>query len=143
MIGRHDAASLLLEHLSYPEVKKMLKRSALYDKSWFVRRSSLQSISSELIGKEWKFAYKREKHSQPRKTIISLMSELYPNIALELIRENLHKDKSYIVQAEMINQLGLIGDESDILIIEKMLPQRSPRKIIQKAAKTSIANLKG
>ena len=143
VIGRHDAASLLSEHLSYPEVKKMLKRSALYDKSWFVRRSSLQSISSELIGKEWESAYKREKHSQPRKTIISLMSKLYPNIALELIRENLHKDKSYIVQAEMINQLGLIGDESDILIIEKMLPKRSPRKIIQKAAKTSISNLKG
>ena len=83
------------------------------------------------------------KHSQPRRSIISSISKLYPNIAIELIRENLLKDKSYIVQAEMINQLGIIGEQSDILTIEKMAAQRSPRKIIQKAAKRSISKLKG
>ena len=43
----------------------------------------------------------------------------------------------------MINQLGIIGEQSDILTIEKMAAQRSPRKIIQKAAKRSISKLKG
>ena len=143
VIGRYEAASLLSKNLSYPSVKKMLKRAALSDKSWFVRNASIKSVSTELSGEEWKWAYEREKHSQPRKTIILLMSKLYPNIAIELIRKNILKDKSYIVQAEMINQLGLIGDKSDILIIEKMAAQRSPRKIIQKAAKTSISSLKG
>ena len=143
VIGRYDAASVLSGYLSYPSVKKMLKRSAFNDKSWFVRQASINSISAELSGKELKRAYEREKHSQPRKSIISSISKLYPNIAIELIRENLLKDKSYIVQAEMINQLGIIGEQSDILTIEKMAAQRSPRKIIQKAAKRSISKLKG
>ena len=143
VIGRHDAAILLSNHLDFPKVENTLKRSALYDKSWFVRQSSLQSISTKLSGKDWKLAYEREKHSQPRKTIISLMSKFYPKRALRLIRENLKDDNSYIVQAEMIRQLGLIGDRSDIEIIEKLLPQRSPRKIIQNAARSSISNLKG
>ena len=143
VIGRHDAASSLSQHLSYPSVKKMLKKSALSDKSWFVRQVSIESISTELSGKELIWAYEREKHSQPRKTIISLISKFYPNIAIELIRKNLLKDKSYIVQAEMINQLGLIGDKSDIIIIKEMMLQKSPRKIIQKAGESSMSSLKG
>jgi hypothetical protein len=143
VIGRHDAASSLSQHLSYPSVKKMLKKSALSDKSWFVRQVSIESISTELSGKELIWAYERENHSQPRKTIISLISKFYPNIAIELIRKNLLKDKSYIVQAEMINQLGLIGDKSDIIIIKEMMLQKSPRKIIQKAGESSMSSLKG
>ena len=73
----------------------------------------------------------------------TLENNINDSTIIEKIRENLKDDNSYIVQAEMIRQLGLIGDRSYIEIIEKLLPQRSPRKIIQNAARSSISNLKG
>lgn len=143
VIGRHDAAIALGSLSNQSKFVKSLKRSAFYDKSWFVRQASLESLSNELVENEWESSFRREKHSQPRKTIITQMSKRFPLAASRLIREKLFNDKSYIVQAEMIRQLGIIGKQSDIQILETFLPDRSPRKIVQNSAKKSISLLKG
>ena len=122
---------------------KSLKRSAFYDDSWFVRQASLESLSGQLSEKEWKNSYKREKHSQPRKTIIYMMSKDHPDIAANFIRKHLDGDNSYVVQAEMIRQLGSVGNQSDISYLESFIPVWSPRKITRLAAEKAILELKG
>ena len=71
------------------------------------------------------------------------MSKYYPGDALKLIRKYLDTDDSYIVQAEMIRQLGSVGDQSDIEKIEFYKNQRSPRKILRNASVKALTTLKG
>jgi HEAT repeat protein len=143
VIGRMEAATELSSYLDAPKAVRSLKRIAVHDRSWFVRNAALKSVGSEMSPKDFLIAYIREKHSQPRKTIISKMSTYHPDEALKLIRKYLNRDDSYVVQAEMINQLGNIGDKSDIGKIEFHKKQWSPRKIVRTAASKSLAKLKG
>ena len=143
VIGRMEAASELSAFLDEPKAVRSLKRIAVHDRSWFVRNSALKSVGSEMSSKDFLIAYIREKHSQPRKTIISKMSTHHPIEALKLIRKYLDRDDSYIVQAEMINQLGNIGDKSDISKIQYHRDQWSPRKIVRNSADKSLLKLKG
>ena len=77
VIGRMEAANDLAEYVRNPQVMKRLKRIGIYDKSWFVRQASLSSLSNVLTFKEWLVAYQGEKDSQPRKTIITQISNEY------------------------------------------------------------------
>ena len=54
----------------------------------------------------------------------------------------IYSDNSYVVQAEMIKQLGIVGDVSDIDLIENYTKKWSPRKIVNNAAYKAIALLK-
>ena len=143
VIGRMEAATELSSYLDAPKAVRSLKRIAVHDRSWFVRNAALKSVGPEMSPKDFLIAYIREKHSQPRKTIISKMSTYHPDEALKLIRKYLNRDDSYVVQAEMINQLGNIGDKSDIGKIEFHKKQWSPRKIVRTAASKSLVKLKG
>ncbi|MDP6500835.1 MAG: M1 family metallopeptidase [Candidatus Marinimicrobia bacterium] len=142
VIGRREAAMALIVHLSDDKVVKALKRSAFHDKAWFVRQGAFSILKKHLSKKEWIRAYKRESHSQPRKTIITQFSKAYPKSAAELIRNNLDQDDSYIVQAEMIQQLGHIGNDKDIHLVKSYIPPWSPRKIVRRAANNAITVLK-
>ena len=143
VIGRMEAANNLSEHLQDSQVLQQLKRTAYYDKSWFVRQASLSVVSSELMFKEWTVAYDREKNSQPRKTIITEMATNYPTAAADFIRNKIPNDNSYIVQAEMVKQLGIVGNQSDVKLINKYAQEWSPRHIIDRAAKRAISSLQG
>ena len=59
-----------------------------------------------------------------------------------MIRENLDTDDSYIVQEEMIKNLGNIGDKSDILKLESYEKVWSPRRILKNASIESLAKLR-
>ena len=107
-----------------------------------MRQACLEALSNVLTFKEWLVAYHGEKHSQPRKTIVSQLSNDYPDKAAKFIRQNLDKDNSYVVQAEMIKQLGIIGDIADIDLIEDYTKKWSPRKVVNKAAIQAISFLK-
>ena len=52
-------------------------------------------------------------------------------------------DNSYVVQAEMVKQLGAIGKSSDIILIKKLSKEWSPRHIIRKASNRAILLLEG
>jgi len=143
LIGRMKAAESLEQHLDNPKSIKVLKQTAINDSSWLVRKSAHQSVGKKMSSKEFIMAYTNEKHSQPRKVIISEMSKFYPSEALKLIRENLDTDDSYIVQEEMINQLGNIGEKSDIAKLEFYKNQWSPRKILRIASIKSLDKFKG
>ena len=143
VIGRMEAASELSEFLDSPKAVRSLKRIAVHDRSWFVRNAALKSVGSEMSSKDFLIAFIRERHSQPRRTLIAQMSTYHPIDALKLIRKYIDRDNSYIVQAEMIMQLGDIGDKSDIGKIEYHRKQWSPRKIVRIAADKSLAKLKG
>ena len=71
------------------------------------------------------------------------MSNHHASDALKLIRKYLNRDDSYIVKAEMIKQLGNIGDKSDMNRIEFLRNQWSPRKIIRNSADKSLTKLQG
>ena len=143
VIGRMEAASELSMFLDSPKAIRTLKRIAVHDRSWFVRNAALKSVGSEMSSKDFLIAYIRERHSQPRRTIIAQMSAHHSVDALKLIRKYIDRDNSYIVQAEMVKQLGDIGDKSDIGKIEFHRKQWSPRKIVRIAADKSLAKLKG
>ena len=142
VIGRYDAALSLKEFCSSINVINELKYSAFNDESWFVRKASLSILNTSVSKEEWIEAYNREKHSQPRRTIITQFSQLFPESAAELIRQTLSKDNSYVVQAEMITQLGKIGNSKDIPMIKEYIKPWSPRKIVRIAANNSIKSLK-
>ena len=143
VIGRMEAATELSAYIDDPKTVRTLKRIAVHDKSWFVRNAALKSIGSEMSSKDFLIAYIREKHSQPRKTIISKMSNYHANDALKMIRKYIDRDDSYVVQAEMIKQLGNIGDKSDIKKIKSHRDQWSPRKIIRNSAEKTLSKLQG
>lgn len=143
VIGRMEAATELSAYIDDPKTVRTLKRIAVHDKSWFVRNAALKSIGSEMSSKDFLIAYIREKHSQPRKTIISKMSNYHANDALKMIRKYIDRDDSYVVQAEMIKQLGNIGDKSDIKKIKSHRDQWSPRKIIRISAEKTLSKLQG
>ena len=143
VIGRMEAATDLSAYIDDPKTVRTLKRIAVHDKSWFVRNAALKSIGSEMSSKDFLIAYIREKHSQPRKTIISKMSNYHANDALKMIRKYIDRDDSYVVQAEMIKQLGNIGDKSDIKKIKSHRDQWSPRKIIRNSAEKTLSKLQG
>ena len=138
-----EAATELSAYIDDPKTVRTLKRIAVHDKSWFVRNAALKSIGSEMSSKDFLIAYIREKHSQPRKTIISKMSNYHANDALKMIRKYIDRDDSYVVQAEMIKQLGNIGDKSDIKKIKSHRDQWSPRKIIRNSAEKTLSKLQG
>ena len=141
VIGRMEAARLLKKYIDEPSTVRSLKRVAVHDRSWFVRKAAIQSVSSELTSKDFLIAFIREKHSQPRRSLVTEMSKYHPSDAVQLIRKYLDKDDSYIVQAEMIRQLGSYGDSSDIKRIEPYVKPWSPRKIMRNAANKSLIQL--
>ena len=143
VIGRMEASKALKAYLEDPKTIRALKRSAVHDRSWFVRKAALESVAREMSSKDFLIAFIREKNSQPRRVIVSEMSKYYPADAARLIRKYLDTDESYIVQAEMIRQLGRVGDESDIEKIEFYNKQWSPRKILRNASVKALAKLKG
>ena len=143
VIGRMEASKALKAYLDDPKTIRTLKRSAVHDRSWFVRKAAIGSVAREMSSKDFLIAYIREKHSQPRRVIIAEMSKYYPDDAVKLIRKYLDTDDSYIVQAEMIRQLGSVGDQSDIEKIEFYKTQRSPRKILRNASVKALTTLKG
>ena len=143
VIGRMEASKALKAYLEDPKTIRALKRSAVHDRSWFVRKAALESVAREMSSKDFLIAFIREKNSQPRRVIVSEMSKYYPADAARLIRKYLDTDESYIVQAEMIRQLGRVGDESDIEKIEFYNKQWSPRKILRNASVKALAELKG
>ena len=71
------------------------------------------------------------------------MSTNYPHESAEFIRRKIAIDNSYVVQAEMVKQLGRVGGSSDISLIKKLSKEWSPRHIIRKASKIAIPLLKG
>ena len=141
VIGRMEAAKLLKKYIDEPKTLRSLKRVAVHDRSWFVRKAAVQSVASEFTSKDFLIAFIREKHSQPRRSLISEMSKYHPQDAIKLIRKYLDKDDSYIVQAEMIKQLGNHGDASDIDRIKRYVEPWSPRKIMRIAANKSLTQL--
>ena len=141
VIGRMEAAKLLKKYIDEPKTFRSLKRVAVHDRSWFVRKAAVQSVASEFTSKDFLIAFIREKHSQPRRSLISEMSKYHPQDAIKLIRKYLDKDDSYIVQAEMIKQLGNHGDASDIDRIKRYVEPWSPRKIMRIAANKSLTQL--
>jgi len=143
VIGRMEASKALKAYLDDPKTIRTLKRSAVHDRSWFVRKAAIGSVAREMSSKDFLIAYIREKHSQPRRVIIAEMSKYYPDDAVKLIRKYLDTDDSYIVQAEMIRQLGSVGAQSDIEKIEFYKTQRSPRKILRNASVKALTTLKG
>ena len=143
VIGRMEASKALKAYLEDPKTIRALKRSAVHDRSWFVRKAALESVAREMSSKDFLIAFIREKHSQPRRVIVSKMSKYFPADAVRLIRKYLDTDESYIVQAEMIRQLGRAGDDSDIEKIEFYNKQWSPRKILRNASVKALAELKG
>ena len=143
VIRKKQAADKLKNHLDDSNVVDRLKRAAIYDKSWFVRKACLEAVGEKLTAREWAIAYTRENHSQPRKSIIIGMFNSFPKEALKLIRKNIEQDDSYVVQSEMINQLGINGNAFDLAIIKKLNKQRSPRKILQKAALKATESIRG
>ena len=143
VIGRMEASKALKAYLEDPKTIRALKRSAVHDRSWFVRKAALESVAREMSSKDFLIAFIREKNSQPRRVIVSEMSKYFPADAVRLIRKYLDTDESYIVQAEMIRQLGRVGDESDIEKIEFYNKQWSPRKILRNASVKALAELKG
>lgn len=142
LIGRMRAAESLYQYLDNPKTIKILKQTTMNDSSWIVRKSAFQAVGSKMSSKEFISAYQSEKHSEPRKVIISEMSKFYPSESLKLIRENLDTDNSYIVQEEMIKNLGNIGDESDILRLKSYEKEWSPRRILKNATVESLSKLR-
>ena len=143
VIGRMEAAKALKKYLDDPKTIRALQRSALHDRSWFVRKAALQSVAKEMSSKDFLMAFIREKHSQPRRAIVTGMSKHHPEEAVKLIRKYIDTDNSYIVQAEMLHQLGSIGEKSDIEMVEFYKNQWSPRKILRNASVKTLAKLKG
>jgi len=143
LIGRMKASKALEEYLDNPKTIKVLKQTAINDSSWLVRKSAYQAVGPKMSSKEFIIAFTNENHSQTRKVIISEISKFYPSEALKLIRENLDTDDSYIVQEEMINQLGNIGEKSDIAKLEFYKTKWSPRKILRIASIKSLDKFKG
>ena len=142
VIGRHNAALALTPYHADVKVIKALKRSAFHDDAWFVRKAAFSVLTDYLNSKEWILAYHREVHSQPRRTIVTQFSKVFPDAAAKMIRESIKSDDSYIVQAEMIRQLGEIGHPSDIMLIEPYVQPWSPRKIVRNAANQAMTSLK-
>jgi len=143
VIGRMEASIALKKYLDEAKTIRALKRSALHDRSWFVRKAALESVAKEMSSKDYLMAFIREKHSQPRRAIVSGMSKYHPEEAVKLIRKYIDTDDSYIVQAEMLQQLGNVGEKSDIEMVEFYKNQWSPRKILRKASVKSLTKLKG
>ena len=142
VIGRRNAVLALTPYHADVKVIKALKRSAFHEDAWFVRKAAFSVLTDYLNSKEWIRAYNREVHSQPRRTIVTQFSKAFPDGAAKLIRESIKSDDSYIVQAEMIRQLGGIGHPSDILLIQSYVQPWSPRKIVRNAANQAVTSLK-
>ena len=68
---------------------------------------------------------------------------MYVETAKSFIRNKISNDNSYIVQAEMVKQLGIAGNKSDVKLIKKYAQEWSPRHIIDRAAKRAISLLQG
>ena len=172
VIGRMEAANDLAEYVRNPQVMKRLKRIGIYDKSWFVRQASLSSLSNVLTFKEWLVAYQGEKDSQPRKTIITQISNEYPEKAADFLRQIygllgpngagkstfinilgglVKKDTGQIIiggfdidkySKKTRQKIGIVGDISDIDLIEHYTKRWSPRKIVNRSAKEAVSLLK-
>ena len=142
VIGRRGAVLALTPHHGDKKVIKALKRAALHDDVWFVRQAAFSQLTYHLDQYDWVRAYKREVHSQPRRTIITEYAKVFPSAAAAFIRASVHSDDSYIVQAEMIRQLGEVGTADDIPLVNSFVKPWSPRKIVRNAANKSINALK-
>ena len=142
VIGRRGAVLALTPHHGDKKVIKALKRAALHDDVWFVRQAAFSQLTYHLDQYDWVRAYKREVHSQPRRTIITEYAKVFPSAAAAFIRASVHSDDSYIVQAEMIRQLGEVGTVDDISLVKLFVKPWSPRKIVRNAANKSINALK-
>jgi aminopeptidase N len=140
MIGRAWAARELSGRRDHPQVTESLKKVALSNTSWYVRREALQSLYN-IGGNEFSELYMKladDPHSRVRERAFRLMATKKDQKLLSFYREKFSQDDSYLVKVAIIESIGISGDRLQIPFLENAAAMESPRNEIMKAAENAI-----
>ena len=147
VIGRAWAASELARHAagSSDGEKTMaaLKKSAVKDHFWEVRRSclaSLRGLHDKNLADFFK-ASAHDAHSQVRITALAALSDFDDTQLTGFFQDRFRKDDSYLAQAEALRCLGRLRDKSSVSLLKQALEVESPRDVIRRAAQWSLDEL--
>jgi aminopeptidase N len=138
------AASQLSEHVHEQDVIVALRRSVRQDEFWAVRRSAVQAIASSRDAVEIDLLKQasEDERAEVRAAALRGLGDLRDATLTEFLQDRFRKEDSYKAQAEALRALGKSGSNSSIPLLREAIAMKSPRNVIQNAAKTALATLR-
>ena len=144
VMGRLLAASELRPHTSLPWVLDALRRSALNDPFWAVRREALlatESVADAGKAEFWKQAALDQK-SQVRAAALRLLGSLGDPSLAGFFAARFRQEDSYVAQAAALRAMGLCRDRSLAPLLEEAAARKSPGGMLEKAAREALERLR-
>jgi len=138
IIGKANAAVELGKTDKNKLVTDALETAARTDKSWYVRKSALESLEGKAdFGKLCKLLC-ADSDPHVRVSAVRLMGKGGDKSNVSFLKNMFMKDNSYMVQAECITAIAQCGYKKEIQFIQKASSVRSTRNVIANAAARAL-----
>jgi aminopeptidase N len=118
------------------EVFRTLKKTALHDAFWAVRREAALAVGEMNVDgvKQALFEIYNDKHSSVRNAAIVGMENLKGNDVANFLRNALTRDSSYVVQSSCLQSLAKVDSASAVALAHVYVEKNSHRDILRRGA---------
>ena len=131
-IGRMEAAAALQSLAANPAVAEALKKAALYDPFWAVRRDALLAGDTALL----RACAVQDPSSGVRVAALAALNRLKDASLAGFFELRFREDDSYLAQAEAVRALGRLGASSSLL--RQAAAMKSPNDVVANAAREAL-----
>jgi aminopeptidase N len=141
--GRTWAAAELGKFKDDPRAIEGLTESAMQDSFWAVRRAATETLGQLQKQEHIDFLKEKssDKNSKVRASALAALGNYKNSELVEFFKERFEQDDSYVVQAEALRAIGKSGTASSGIFLEQAAKTRSPRNVIETAARWALQEL--
>jgi len=112
-----------------------LRTAARQDRFWAVRRAAIESLQGDA-------EFFQERASDPKSDVrAAALRKLGGFRQSRFLAERFRREDSYLAQAEALRALGRCGDRSQIPLLRQAAGMKSPRGVLQRAAREALKEL--
>lgn len=142
-MGRMWASDQLASRLQEPAVGAALRKAAVDDPFWAVRREIVQRLAASFAPGDVEFlkSMALDSASRVRAAALRALGDLHDRGLAAYFRERYERDASYLAEAEAVRALGKCGDASSIPFLKQVSQVPSPNGLIHAAAAEALKQL--
>lgn len=140
VIGRMDAAFELARVSNEAGVAEALRRAAVADAFWAVRRDAVQALASNVRAADTSFLKERaaDRASAVRVAAFRALGDRKDATLTPFLRDRFAAEDSYLAQAEALRAIGKCGGRSEAPFLRKAANMKSPNNVLASAATAAL-----
>ena len=146
VMSRYRAVVALGKHKEQPAARDALLEVLAKEKFWGVRQTAagqLAGFGGPKVAQALRHAARRDAHSRVRREALAALRRFKGKETVQVLLEAIQKDRSYYAVAQALRTLAVLDRPRAAQLAEKLLPQRSHREVVLRAAVDVLVQHRG